>query len=123
MFASYADDPDRYSAIQDYGEREPFSNTDQFSEPLLCDDQELRDAIEQLKRSTVATEKQSTLLRTQQEALASLVKGNIQNDKSRAAVDPTHYRAWTTESEKMAYTVSLHELASRRMLIAHRLMK
>jgi hypothetical protein len=61
------------------------------------DDQEIQNAIEELKRSTAAIEKQTEALRLQQNAMASLVKNDKRTHQTRAHTEKGQVRKWDVE--------------------------
>ncbi len=64
-------------------------------------DQDIQDAINQLQESTPAIEKQSELLRVQQDAVASLVFFNAKQSQSRSSANGLQNRTWTRENEQV----------------------
>ena len=58
---------------------------------------EVYDAIEELKRSTAAIEKQTEALRLQQNAMNSLVKIEQRNRQARASATAAQTRKWASE--------------------------
>lgn len=64
-------------------------------------DHEIQDAINQLQNSTAAIEKQSEILRAQQDAVASLVALNGRQAQARSAENELHHRTWITENEQI----------------------
>jgi hypothetical protein len=69
-------------------------------------DSDIQSAIDQLQKSTIAIEKQTETLRTQQEVVAALVKDNGRHYAARAAAESTQFRAWTTENNQTRSAVS-----------------
>lgn len=72
----------------------------------VVDDQKLHRAIEDLQRSTIAIEKQTELLRMQQDAVLTLVKTNRQQSEARAIAEGGQHRMWTTEATHISSAVS-----------------
>jgi hypothetical protein len=60
-------------------------------------DEEIQNAIEELKRSTSAIEKQTEALRLQQNAMTSLVKNNKRTSQMRAHTEEGQLRKWDVE--------------------------
>jgi hypothetical protein len=60
-------------------------------------DIEIQNAIEELKRSTAAIEKQTEALRLQQNAMASLVKNDKRTHQARAHAEKGQIRKWDVE--------------------------
>jgi len=78
------------------GEAETFAAQD-LSLVQGLNDQEIRDAIEELKRSTTAIEKHSEVLRLQQNAMSALVKNDKRTGQSRAYTEKGQVRKWDVE--------------------------
>lgn len=57
-------------------------------------DQELKDAIEELNRSTATIAQQTDTLKQQQDALTRLVKGKTNEAERRSALELKHAQAW-----------------------------
>lgn len=68
-------------------------------------DHELQTAIEELKRSTAAIEKQSEALRLQQNAMASLVKSTRRSKQTRAHTNQSQVRKWDVEKGHISAAV------------------
>lgn len=64
-------------------------------------DHEIQEAINQLQNSTAAIEKQSEILRIQQDAVASLVALNGRQALSRSAANGLQHRTWIAENEQI----------------------
>lgn len=96
----------RYSALQKSGESEVLASSQDLSLVRGVCDSDIESAIEQLQKSTIAIERQTKTLRTQQEAVAALVKDNGQHYAARAAAESTQFRAWTTENDQTRSAVS-----------------
>lgn len=64
-------------------------------------DHEIQDAINQLQNSTAAIERQSEILRVQQDAVASFVALNGRQAQSRSAANGLQHRTWITENEQI----------------------
>ena len=69
------------------------------------DDKEIQTAVEELKRSTAAIEKQTEALRLQQNAMRTLVKNNARNDQARAQSDENQQRKWDSEKGQISAVV------------------
>jgi ribosomal protein L25 (general stress protein Ctc) len=93
--------------LQKSGEVESLTAGLEFSTLRAQEEQDFRNAIEELKKSTAAIEKQSNTLRLQQEAVASLVRNNQQNDDARAVANATQHRQWNTENGQSNTVVRL----------------
>ena len=68
-------------------------------------DGEIKNAIEELKRSTAAIEKQSEALKDQQDAMKSLVKNNSQTEKLRSQTNKSQLRKWNVERDHISNAV------------------
>jgi hypothetical protein len=64
-------------------------------------DHEIQDAIEELKRSTAAIEKQTEALQLQQNAMASLVKNDKRTSQTRVHSEKGQVRKWAVENGHM----------------------
>lgn len=60
-------------------------------------DQEIQTAIDELKRSTAAIERQSEALRLQQNAMNALVKGEKRTSQARSHTERGQLRKWDVE--------------------------
>lgn len=69
-------------------------------------DREIRDAIEELKRSTASIEKQTEALRLQQNAMGALVKSEQRTVHARAHSDQEQLRRWEAERGQISREVS-----------------
>ncbi|KAH6668824.1 hypothetical protein B0J14DRAFT_151280 [Halenospora varia] len=88
------------------------------------DDSEIQDAIEELKRSTAAIEKQTETLRLQQNAMSALVKSGQRTSQARATTNKAWLKKWNAEkshvskaiedlSQNLAYQTSDLEQSSK----------
>lgn len=68
-------------------------------------DYEIQNAIEELKRSTAAIEKQSEALKLQQNAMNTLVKNNKRISQARAQTDKSQLRKWDVEKGQLNATI------------------
>lgn len=64
-------------------------------------DHEIQEAINQLQNSTAAIEKQSEILRVQQNAIASLVALNGRQAQGRSHANGLQHRTWVAENEQL----------------------
>ena len=69
-------------------------------------DQEVQQAIEELKRSTAAIEKQTELLQIQQKAMSLLVKHEERVSQARSATNKSQAKKWELERQKIGKSVS-----------------
>jgi molecular chaperone DnaK (HSP70) len=75
--------------------------------------QEIQNAIEELKRSTAAIEKQTEALQLQQNAMASLVKNDKRTRQTRANIGNGQVRKW--DVEKGHINAAVRSLSSLRI--------
>ena len=68
-------------------------------------EREIRDAIEELKRSTASIEKQTEALRLQQNAMSALVKSERRTQQARANSDQEQVRRWEAERSRISQQV------------------
>ena len=71
----------------------------------MLSDQELKDAIEELNRSTQAITRHTELLEQQQEALGRLLGSSSQSSEGRAALEAGHARKRETQRSDLAFAV------------------
>jgi hypothetical protein len=81
-----------------------FASADAQYLPEL-DEKELRNAIDELQKSTASIEKHTQTLRKQQEAVASLLKSNRRSASSRASVNQAQHRIWDVEAKQLTTSV------------------
>ena len=74
-------------------------------------DQEIHYAIEELKRSTAAIEKQTEALLIQRNAMNTLVKNNTRAGQARSHTDKSQLRKWNVEK--------VHIVSAVRRAIIH----
>ena len=68
-------------------------------------DQEVKDAIHELHRSTQAITRQTEALKQQQEALDRLVDASRESNEERVAVEAAQVRKWRAERRDVAFGV------------------
>lgn len=108
--------------LQKSGDVEILEETQDLAQVRGFSDQELQIAIEDLRRSTAAVEKQTESLQIQQDALSSLVKINSQNYEARSTINKSQYKAWSIEIRTVTNEVTKPQCVSDRyMLIINRL--
>ncbi|RDW59618.1 hypothetical protein BP6252_12705 [Coleophoma cylindrospora] len=66
---------------------------------------ELAEAVEELKRSTAAIEKQTETLKLQHNAMSTLVKNNAHASKTRSQMDANQIRRWDIEKSQIKQAV------------------
>lgn len=96
----------RYANLTKTGEFERLAAQD-LSAVHGQNDSEIRDAIEELKRSTAAIEKQSEALKLQQNAMGTLVKNNQRNSQARSLSSDTQVKKWNVERDRVSRAVSV----------------
>lgn len=79
-------------------------SSDHTATPVLSD-QEIRDAIQELNRSTQAITRHTETLQQQQEALGRFVTATRQSNEERAAVEAERARKWQGARKDMALCV------------------
>lgn len=87
----------RYATLSKSGEASTLAASQDLSTIRGLNDQEIQDAIEELKRSTAAIEKQSEALKLQQNAMNTLVKSNTRAGEARFHTDISQQRKWNVE--------------------------
>ncbi len=98
----------RYSILLKNGEVDALAAQD-LSLVQGLNDYEIQNAIEELKRSTAAIEKQSEALKLQQNAMSALVKNNKRASQARTYTDKNQVRKW--EVEKGQINTAIEELS------------
>ena len=74
-------------------------------------EQEIEDAIGDLRRSTTAIEKQTESLRYQQNAMSALIKTNTRASDTRSQTEKTQQGKWRAEAGHISATVGLEYFA------------
>lgn len=77
----------------------------------VLSDQEMKDAIDELKRSTQAITRHTEALKQQQEALGRLVDTNRESNKARVTIQEGRLQKW--EAERSSLTVEVCPTKSR----------
>jgi len=95
-----------YATLVRNGEAEIIASTHDLSAIRGLEDEEIRDAVEELKRSTSVIEKQSEALRLQQNAMSSLIKNKSRSNQARAQSEKSQLRIWNTEKIHTSASVS-----------------
>ena len=96
----------RYATLSKNGQIEILATQD-LSLVQGLNDQELQNAVEELKRSTTAIEKQTEALKLQQNAMASLVKINKRTNQARAHTEKGQVRKWDVERGQINAAVGI----------------
>ena len=71
----------------------------------VLSDQEMKDAIDELKRSTQAITRHTEALQQQQEALDRLVDANRENNKERVTIQEGRVQKWEAERNTLTLEV------------------
>ncbi len=106
----------RYATLAKSGEVQRLETQD-LSLVQGLSDQGIQIAIEELKRSTEAIEKQTEMLKLQQNAMSSLVKNEKRIDQARMDIDEEQERKWDIEKGQISSSVSLAHFKARIMLM------
>lgn len=94
-----------FTDLTETGEFERLSKED-LSLVLDLNEYELRTAIEELRESTAAVERQNEFLRLQQNALSALCKTERRARQSRSQIERGQVRRWEAEKSSIAAAVS-----------------
>jgi hypothetical protein len=94
----------RYATLKKSGDFERIAAQD-LSAVRGLNENEVKDAIEELKRSTTAIEKHTEALKLQQNAMSSLVKNEQRASQARATSTAAQHRKWTAESAQVCKAV------------------
>ena len=100
----------RYSALLKSGKADALAAAQDLSAFPTLSDQDIRDAIEELKRSTVAIEKQTESLKLQQNAMSMLVKDNARLHQGQSQAKKNQQRNWEMEKGKTIIAVSISRI-------------
>ena len=84
---------------------------------LTFSDSDLREAIEELGRSTETISKQTETLRLQHDALDRLVKQTKKDGDARAELEARQVEAWGTSRRVLVEHVGQHQLPHTRKRI------
>ncbi|KAK3902907.1 hypothetical protein C8A05DRAFT_15101 [Staphylotrichum tortipilum] len=105
----------QYAALEESGLAERFASLPDLASAHVLTDADLRDAIDQLNRSTQAITQHTESLRQQQDALGRLVAARRQGNDDRLAVEAAHARRWQDQRRDLASGADelLHSLRSR----------
>lgn len=94
----------RYATLCKTGEADALASQD-LSLVQVLHDEEIQTAIEELKRSTAAIEKQTEALRLQQSAMNAMVKSEKRTAYARSHTEQGQLRKWTVEKDHVTATV------------------
>ncbi|KAH7416882.1 hypothetical protein BKA64DRAFT_691421 [Cadophora sp. MPI-SDFR-AT-0126] len=98
------DEANLYAALTKSGDAERLAAQD-LSLVQELNDQEIQSAIEELKRSTAAIEKQSEALRLQRNAMNALVKSEKRNGQARLHTERGQVRKWDVEKDHITAAI------------------
>ncbi|GAB1319962.1 HAUS augmin-like complex subunit 3 N-terminal domain-containing protein [Madurella fahalii] len=114
------DELEQYAALEELGLAEKLAMSSDLTAARVLSDQEVKEAIEELNRSTQAITRQTDTLKQQQEALHRLVKGAHQGSEERAALEAGQTRKWEAQRSELAsaraQTEELSEALDSRVL-------
>jgi prefoldin subunit 5 len=96
------DELNQYAALKESGLAEKLAMSSDLAAARVLSDQEIKDAIEELNRSTQAITRHTDALRQQQEALGRLVDAGRESSKERVAVQEARTRKWQAERSNLA---------------------
>ena len=96
--------PNRYAYLCKTGDAERLAAQD-LSAVQGLNDSEIQNAIEELKRSTAAIEKQTETLRLQQNAMSALVKSGQRTSQARTTTNKTQLKKWNAEKAHVSKAV------------------
>ncbi len=105
MPANLSSGPIRYAALEESGLADRLAVSSDLTAARVLSDQEIRDAIEELNRSTQAITHHTETLKLQQEALGRLVDAARQSGEERAAMEAGQARKWQAERRNLASSV------------------
>ncbi|EMR90078.1 hypothetical protein BcDW1_1252 [Botrytis cinerea BcDW1] len=94
-----------YGVLSQSGDAEKLASLQNSSSISDLSDEQLHTAIEELQRSTTAIEKQSEALRSQQNALALIVKNYKKVGVARTESDTKQLRKWEAENGQVSSAV------------------
>ncbi|KAK4244785.1 hypothetical protein C7999DRAFT_43609 [Corynascus novoguineensis] len=105
----------QYAALEQSGLAENLAISSDLTATCLLGDQEIKDAIEELHRSTQAITRHSESLRQQQEILGRLVSADRESSRERIAIEAERGRAWQSERRDLVLNADelLQSLNSR----------
>jgi hypothetical protein len=103
---SIANHSPRYSALEKSAKADQLAASTDLATVQSFSDQELRDAIKELNRSTDTIAKQTETLKQQQEALTRLLKGKAKDAERRSALELKHAQASGLDRKASASAVS-----------------
>ncbi|KAK5659637.1 hypothetical protein OQA88_844 [Cercophora sp. LCS_1] len=105
------DELDQFNALEASGGAQKLAASSDLASVQSFSENETRDAIEQLNRSTEAISKQTESLKQQHEALGRLVSGNKKDQEARAALEAKQVLRWN--ANRRATVIAVEELSQR----------
>lgn len=97
----------RYSILLKSGKADALAASQDLSAFPTLSDQDIHEAIEELRRSTTAIEKQTENLKLQQNAMSMLVKDNARLHQGQSQATNTQQRKWEKEKGNTIVAVSI----------------
>ncbi|KAK4238988.1 hypothetical protein C8A03DRAFT_14622 [Achaetomium macrosporum] len=111
------DELSQYAALEESGRAEKLAMSSDLTTARVLSDQEIKDAIKELNRSTQAVTRHTETLKQQQQALDRLVNANRQSAEERVAIEEGQTRKWEAQRKDLAFSVyDLAESLSSRVL-------
>lgn len=92
----------RYAALEEAGLAERLAMSSDLTTARVLSDQEIKEAIEELNRSTNAITRHTETLKQQQDALHRLLHADRQSADERAAIDAGRARKWEAQRRGLA---------------------
>ncbi|KUI55556.1 hypothetical protein VP1G_02919 [Cytospora mali] len=104
---SLTDTKPRYLVIERNGKADELAASENLSTTQALTDQELKDAIDELNRSTEAINKQTGTLRQQQDALSRLLTNTGKSGDARSDLETKRLYKWDTDRKALNTAVEL----------------
>jgi hypothetical protein len=95
----------RYAALEEAGLAERLALSSDLTTTRVLSDHEIKDAIEELNRSTQAITHHAQTLKLQQQALDSLTTATRQSNEERMAITAGQATKWQAQRRDLASTV------------------
>ena len=105
-------DSSSYASLSKSGEADILAASQDLATVGSINDRDIRDAIEELERSTASIEKQTEALKLQQNSVSTLVKSNTQAREARSHTNKSQQQKWNVER---GHTVSAVEELSQSL--------
>ncbi|KAJ4303923.1 hypothetical protein N0V88_001523 [Collariella sp. IMI 366227] len=111
------DELNQYAALEEAGLAERLAMSSDLTTARVLSDQEIKDAIDELNRSTNAITRHTEILRQQQDALHRLLDVDRQSAGQRGAIDAGRARKWEAQRRGLAAAANdLSQSLSSRVL-------